>query len=250
VTTGTPPAWLETLASAARRDYPASPPNSAFPAGPPDAGGLDALYRHRVPADVRGRESAVLVLFGESRVGAAIGGPDRGSDRRDSDVLLTERAHTMRSHPGQPAFPGGTLEPGDRGPVDAALREAAEETGLDPGGVDVLTTFPPLWLPPGGYIVTPVLGWWREPSEVSAVDTTEVASVHRVPLTELVDPSNRLRVRHPSGYVGPAFRVSGLLVWGFTAGIIAALLDTAGLALPWDRTRVEPLPPTYGAHDR
>jgi 8-oxo-dGTP pyrophosphatase MutT (NUDIX family) len=220
VNIGSPPSWLETVAAAAR-----------------NGGGLGPLSRHVVPEGVEGRHSAVLMLFGETE---ADGTPV-------TDVLLTERAHTMRSHPGQPAFPGGTLDPADDGPIDAALREAAEETGLDPSGVEVMATFPELWLPPGGYIVTPVLGWWRRPSAVSVMDAGEVASVRRVPIDDLVEPANRVRVRHPSGYVGPAFEVSGLLVWGFTAGILSAVLDAAGLTRPWDHTRVVPLPPINGA---
>jgi hypothetical protein len=72
---------------------------------------------------------------------------------------------------------------------------------------------------------------------VHAAAPIEVASVHRVPISELVDPANRCRVRHPSGYVGLGFEVRGLLVWGFTAGIISAVLDSAGWAVPWDRER-------------
>lgn len=181
-----------------------------------------------LPPDNGGRESAVLVLLGES---------DRGPD-----VLLIERSHTMRSHAGQPAFPGGALDPVDDGPVAAALREAQEETGLRPEGVEVFATLPQLWLPPSGFVVTPVLGWWRQPSPVHAAVADEVAAVHRVPVDELTDPDNRLRVRHPSGFVGPAFGVRGLLVWGFTAGLLDRLLDLAGWARPWDTGRVEDLP--------
>jgi hypothetical protein len=127
--------------------------------------------------------------------------------------------------------------------VAAALREAEEETGLDPGGVEVLATLPPLWLPPSGFVVTPVLGWWREPSHVHAVDPGEVAAVVRVPISELTDPANRLRLRHPAtGWIGPAFEVRGLLVWGFTAGLLARLLEAAGWELPWDVDRVRDLP--------
>jgi hypothetical protein len=57
-------------------------------------------------------------------------------------------------------------------------------------------------------------------------------------VAELIDPANRLRVRHPSGYVGPAFEVGGMLVWGFTAGLLDRLLELAGWALPWDPRRV------------
>ena len=181
-----------------------------------------------LPPEDGGRTSAVLVLLGE---GAA--GPD---------LLLIQRAADMRSHPGQPAFPGGAVDPGDAGPISAALREAQEETGLDPVGVEVFATLPDLWLPPSGFVVTPVLGWWRTPSPVHAAAPAEVAAVHRVPVAELTDPGNRLLVTHPNGYVGPAFKVRGMLVWGFTAGLLDRLLAISGWEVPWDRDRTEPLP--------
>jgi 8-oxo-dGTP pyrophosphatase MutT (NUDIX family) len=198
----------------------------------------DQLSRFAPPAE-GGRESAILILFGP---GTASGEPPP-QEGPVGDVLLIERAHDMRSHPRQVAFPGGAVDPEDDGPVAAALREATEETGLDPAGVDVVATLPALFLPPSGFIVTPVLGWWREPSPVSVVDPREVASVHRVPLRALLDPANRMQVTHPSGYVGAAFRVSGLLVWGFTAGLLDRLLRLAGWEEPWDRDRFEELPP-------
>lgn len=201
----------------------------------------DQLSRFLPPPE-GGRESAILILFGpgEGTGATADGMAEQGPV---GDVLLIERAHDMRSHPRQVAFPGGAVDPGDDGPVAAALREAMEETGLDPAGVDVVTTLPALFLPPSGFVVTPVLAWWREPSPVSVVDPREVASVHRVPLRALLDPANRMQVTHPSGYVGAAFRVSGLLVWGFTAGLLDRLLRLAGWERPWDRDRFEELPP-------
>jgi 8-oxo-dGTP pyrophosphatase MutT (NUDIX family) len=185
-----------------------------------------------VPPDDGGRPSAVLMLFstGEDEAGH---GPD---------VLLTERAATMRSHPGQVSFPGGALEVDDDGPVGAALREAAEETGLEPAGVEVLGQLPSLFLPPSGFVVTPVLARWRTPSAVTVVDEAEVARVVRAPLDELLEPDNRFVSRHPSGYLGPAFRVQGLYVWGFTAGLLSRLLALAGLERPWDSSRHEDLP--------
>ncbi|HET7529604.1 MAG TPA: CoA pyrophosphatase [Mycobacteriales bacterium] len=174
------------------------------------------------------RRSAVLVLFGEGPAGP--------------DVLLIERSPHLRSHAGQPAFPGGGIDPGDDGPVGAALREAREETGLDPAGVDVLTTLPELWVPPSGNLVTPVLAWWREPSDVVPADEREVAAVARVPIADLVDPANRLTISHPSGRMGPAFEVADMLVWGFTAGVLDRLLALAGWEQPWDRDRVAELP--------
>lgn len=180
------------------------------------------------PPDGGGRASAVLILFGE--------GPD------GPDILLTERSAEMRSHAGQPAFPGGSVEPGDPSPVAAALREAAEETGLDPQGVDVFTQLPDLWLRRSGFRVSPVLAWWREPADVHAADPGEVAAVARVPVRDLADAAQRVRVRHPDGSAGPAFRVGGMLVWGFTAALLDWVLRLGGWELPWDSGVVEELP--------
>jgi hypothetical protein len=74
-------------------------------------------------------------------------------------------------------------------------------------------------------------------------DPDEVAAVARVHIRELTDPANRLVIRHPSGHSGPAFEVSGMLVWGFTAALISMLLTIGGWEKPWDTSRVEDLPP-------
>jgi 8-oxo-dGTP pyrophosphatase MutT (NUDIX family) len=182
-----------------------------------------------LPPDEGGRASAVLVLFGE--------GPD------GPDLLLIERAATLRSHAGQPAFPGGAQDPEDDGPVAAALREATEEVGLDPSTVEVLGILPALWLPPSNFVVHPVVAWWHSPHPVDVVDEGEVAAVVRVPLSELTDPENRFRVVHPSGFTGPAFQVRGLMVWGFTAGLLAGILTLAGWERPWDPSRTQELDP-------
>ncbi|HEU0104343.1 MAG TPA: CoA pyrophosphatase [Mycobacteriales bacterium] len=187
----------------------------------------EQLGRLLPPREGARRQAAVLALFGA--------GPE-------PDLLLIERAATMRSHAGQPAFPGGRIDPGDDGPVGAALREAQEEVGLDPASVEVLGTLPELWLPPSGFAVTPVVGWWRDPHPVRVVDAAEVASVVRVPVARLTDPEHRWTVTHPSGYVGPAFDTGDLLVWGFTAGVLDRLLAFAGWERPWDATRTRELP--------
>jgi 8-oxo-dGTP pyrophosphatase MutT (NUDIX family) len=190
------------------------------------------FLRPPLPEDPALRQAAVLILFGE--------GPD------GPDVLLLQRSDELRNHAGQPAFPGGGVDPGDDGVVAAALREAQEETGVDPSGVEVIAVLPELWVPPSGHAVTPVVAWWRTPSEVGPGDPLETAAVARVPIAALVDPANRLSVRHSSGYIGPAFRVAEMLVWGFTAGVLDRLLTVAGWDLDWDRNRIEALPARAG----
>jgi 8-oxo-dGTP pyrophosphatase MutT (NUDIX family) len=204
------PSWLHPVRDAAERIEP------------------QQLSRFLPPTE-GGRRSAVLMLFGEGPHGP--------------DLLLIERARSLRSHAGQPSFPGGALDPVDGdphgcGPINAALRETQEETGADPAGIQVFGVLPDLYIPVSDFVVTPVLGWWREPSQVGPVDPAEVASVLRVPLAVLADPANRARLHHPSGHTGPAFLVGGLLVWGFTAGVIDRVLHFSGLAGPWDGTRV------------
>jgi hypothetical protein len=157
----------------------------------------------------------------------------------------------MRSHAGQVSFPGGAIDPGDSGPVSAALREAQEEVGLDPSGVQVVAELPPLYLPPSNFVVTPVLAWWNRPAPISVVDHLEVARVLRAPLSELTDPARRFTVSHPSGFVGPGFDIDGLLVWGFTAGLLSKVIELAGLEQPWDTDVRRPLPADLvGSRDR
>ena len=183
------------------------------------------------PPATGGRASAVLVLLGEEQPGRP-------------DLLVLQRAATMRNHAGQPAFPGGAADPEDRDPADTALREAREEVGLDPATATVLLELPELYIPVSRFVVTPVLAWWHAPHRVYPCEPAEVAHVARLPVAELVDPANRLRVRHPSGWIGDAFQVRGMLVWGFTAGVISSLLDMAGWSRPWEPGRIAELPET------
>ena len=205
------PGWLEPLVRAA--STVAAADFFRYGPGAPPAGG---------------RRSAVLVLLGDGADGP--------------EVLLIQRAEQLRKHAGQPAFPGGAADPDDRGPADTALREAGEEVGLDPTGVRVVALLPELHLAPTGFAVTPVLAWWQTPHEVGVMDPGEVARVERVPIAELVDPAHRCRVRHPSGYIGPAFSVRGMIVWGFTGAVLDRLLELAGWDRPWDVDDVRDLP--------
>ncbi|MFD3706676.1 NUDIX hydrolase [Nocardia sp. NPDC058658] len=220
---------------------------TAIRTGGPDADDTLAksrMLRRAMSVTGKPRQAAVLVLFGGSAE------PDEtapGGLPADADVLLTQRASTMRQHGGQIAFPGGAADPGDDGPVGTALREAVEETGLDPAGVAPFAVLPKLFVPPSKFDVTPVLGYWRAPSEVRVVDQGETERVVRVPLAELLDPAHRFMVRGSLGYQSPAFGVDGMLVWGLTGGILAGIIKSAGWEQDWDRGDVRDLESSLAA---
>ncbi len=199
------------------------------------------------------RPAAVLVLLSPG-TGGGVAGVSGGSGGSGVDVVLVERAAGPGAHAGQVALPGGGVDATDASAAAAALREADEETGLDDGAVVVLGELPELAVPVSGYLVVPVLAWQPVPTPLAPGDPREIAAVHRVPLVVLADPEHRVRVGAPltSGapsrapaaprWTGPGFVVGDLLVWGFTALVLDAVLRLAGMERPWQRDRVVDLP--------
>lgn len=173
------------------------------------------------------RAAAVLIAFGP-------GEQDAG------EVLLTQRAAHLRKHPSQVAFPGGSVEPGENA-VQAALREAAEETQLRPAEVEVWGELPAVRLPVTSFAVVPVLAWWPHPHDLGW-DPGETERAIRVPLPALLEPSARFTTRLRQG-TGPAFETHDLFIWGFTAGLLARILQLAGLERPWDASVLRDIPP-------
>lgn len=198
------------------------------------------LRRQKDSAEEQARDAAVLMLFG--RGGRARTEAGRAEARRlaelgidDVDIVLLQRAATLRHHPGQVAFPGGGRDPGDDSMVAAALREAEEEAGIAPDTVEVLGQMDPLYIPVSKFEVTPVVGYWRKPGAVQVMDERESYSVHRIAVADLVAPANRGTFARPDlKFRTPAFDVGVLKVWGFTAGILDYALDHLGWAGDWD----------------
>ncbi|MDO4883597.1 MAG: CoA pyrophosphatase [Rothia sp. (in: high G+C Gram-positive bacteria)] len=223
-----------------------------------------SLMRY-APNSTLSKEAAVLILFGAlddvpSASSEFDGCPD--SVGENLDVLLLVRADTLRSHAGQPAFPGGKIDPEDYDqaraegvPVGriAALREAVEETGLDPAGVEILGELPTLPLAVSDFRVTPVLGWWDSPTQVSVVDANESALIARVPVRDLLNPANRHTAYVKRGRIThktPAFEVAHthgdtrdeFTVWGFTAIVLDKIFDALAWTVPWDASVLKPAP--------
>ena len=183
------------------------------------------------PVDPRGVPAAVLLALS----------PVEGAD--DLGLVLVRRPDSMRTHAGQVALPGGAVEPGDRDGIAAALREAQEEVGLDPAEVTVAGTLDSAYIPVSNFDVLPVVGLWDGRSPLRP-NPAEVDGVLRPTLRQLADPANHgsmplrslvdeagLRGR-AAELASPVFWVDGTVVWGFTAGLLAAFLRSLGLAAP------------------
>jgi len=173
--------------------------------------------RPRFPSEdgsVAARPAAVLVLLF----------PDDAGEAR---LVLTERVDRGGSHSGEVSFPGGSAEPGDADLVATALREAAEEVGLDAAqaGVRVLGRLPGHWIPVSNFAVTPVVAVAErrprlvaQPSEVATILEPLVAAF--LPDGELQWVERRVRgwdLRYA------AYPVEGLAVWGMTAMVLGRL---------------------------
>jgi 8-oxo-dGTP pyrophosphatase MutT (NUDIX family) len=193
-----------------------------------------------IPGDPAGVPASVLLALA----------PVQGAD--DLELVLVQRPDHLRQHAGQVGLPGGMVEPGDADGVAAALREAQEEVGLDPAGVRVLGSLDRAYLSVSDFDVLPVVGVWDGLAPLVA-NPDEVAGILRPTLRQLADPANHgslpfsaivgedaMAARGiPLELTGPVFWADGVLVWGFTAGLLVGFLHSLGLQAP-------PLPAYWG----
>ncbi|MDO5495406.1 MAG: CoA pyrophosphatase [bacterium] len=177
----------------------------------------------------RPRQAAVLILL---------------SDTDSPDLTFVERAATLRHHPGQIAFPGGGIDPGESA-VQAALREAHEEIRLEPHHVRPHRVVPASNVAASMFDVAAVVGTWDGTAPIGVGDPGEVAAIHRFAITDLADPDNRLLATLPGGYQGPAFTMGEIFLWGFTANLVSHVLDLGGWSRPWSRSRLAEVPERF-----
>ena len=188
----------------------------------------------------RGRSREAELIAGDVLEGEAGGGPGITPaavlvavvDRAQPTVILTLRPETMRQHPGQISFPGGRIDPGDFGPVAAALREAEEEIGLPPDSVEVIG-IADRYRTVTGFDVTPVVG--IVPAGLDLVPHPgEVAALFEAPLHYLLDPAHqKVRSAEWRGRTRHYYEIDyqGRRIWGATAAMIVNLsrrLELAG----------------------
>jgi 8-oxo-dGTP pyrophosphatase MutT (NUDIX family) len=189
------------------------------------------LRRPASPADPRERALATIIGPVSAEFKALISGPMQHAAvllalverAADLNVLFTERAAHLKHHAGQISFPGGRIEDGEKA-VDAALREAHEEVGLEPqnvaiaGALDTLVTGT-------GFSVTPIVGFIAGPF-LAQPDPAEVTSVFEVPLRHFLAPDTLLetyRERLGCRFRSYEFHYENRMIWGATAAILVTL---------------------------
>jgi 8-oxo-dGTP pyrophosphatase MutT (NUDIX family) len=164
---------------------------------------------------------------------------ERGADLH---VIYIRRSDHVERNRGQVAFPGGRVDAGDATLLDAALREAREEVGIEPATVDVLGAFPTTSTTASGIVVAPFVG--VIPAETALVkQPSEVADIFDVPLAALRDPAYRGTFewrrdggREPAKF--PAILYGGQTIWGLTLLITLEMLEILDGGIP-ARSRAE-----------
>ncbi len=147
-------------------------------------------------------------------------------ERDDDDYfVLTKRAAHLNHHRGQVAFPGGRVDTGDPGELEAALRESHEEIGIEPSDVRILGQLDQV-MGAYGFLITPFVGMIPSSYEFR-LNPRETAAVFTVPISALLNPSSVTVADHLSSHGEPVyhFYFDGWDIWGATARMILQFLE-------------------------
>jgi len=179
-------------------------------------------------------QAAVAITIVDVSYGAGINGlPDYKETRKDAALILTRRASTLKDHAGQWAFPGGRMEPGEV-PEDTALRELEEEVGLKLGRNNVIGRLDD-FTTRSGFVITPMVVWGGRGVALTP-DPVEVASIHRIPITEFMRGDAPLLDNIP-GRVNPVLRMPVGDNW-IAAPTAALIYQFREVAILGEETRV------------
>jgi 8-oxo-dGTP pyrophosphatase MutT (NUDIX family) len=136
-------------------------------------------------------------------------------------LVLTRRTESVQSHQGQISLPGGSLEPGET-PAEAAVREAYEEVAVDPATVEILGQLTPLYVPPSGFCIYPIVAYTAQRPAFVPFDG-EVAEIIEEPLAHLVSsdsPAEEVWQLRGQPVSVPFYRIGTHKVWGATAMVL------------------------------
>ncbi len=162
-------------------------------------------------------------------------------DGKPPRLILTRRSEKLPTHKGQVAFPGGGLEPGDKGPIDAALREAEEEIGLSREHVEVLGVLDDFPTITNEVRVTPVVARLETLPDLRP-EPSEVARVFLIPLSLLQEPerwTSRVVERNAQSWPVYYFEHDGETLWGLSAYMLLHFLDACRLKAPFSLPEIE-----------
>lgn len=188
------------------------PPGDPFAAGAASLAGDHRLSGYD-PATTKAPRAAAVLIGVIDRAGSAT-------------LLMTLRAGHLRDHSGQIALPGGKIDAADASPAAAALREAQEEVGLDPGRVTPIGYLDP-YLTGTGFLIVPTVAMVTLPIDLTP-NPAEVDDVFEVPLAFLMDQANHGRGSRALNGRVHSFYVMAYgerRIWGVTAGVIRTLYD-------------------------
>jgi 8-oxo-dGTP pyrophosphatase MutT (NUDIX family) len=149
--------------------------------------------------------------------------PDKGK----LNTVFIRRPSFMKNHAGQIAFPGGQFEPNDKDIVETALREAAEEIGINSGQVEIIGRLSALYVKVSNFCILPLIGW--NPIIPSfRFDTNEVTGIHIIPVDDLLNPGTiqNQKVDTSHGFSEfPGYLVDDVFIWGATAMILSEFIE-------------------------
>jgi 8-oxo-dGTP pyrophosphatase MutT (NUDIX family) len=143
-------------------------------------------------------------------------------------LLFTRRSKNLAKHKGEISFPGGSRDPNDSTLAMTALREAQEEIGLDPNGVEILGALSPVFVSVSNFLITPQVGWLGKELPSLIANQAEVAELIQAPLAALARPSiyhTEVWRRFGSTHIVHFFEYGQYLIWGATARVLFSLLS-------------------------